>query len=440
MTVIQRMRLRFRLLSLALLLAAGMGAAQTGDFDWSAVPWACPGVKHARIHVETPRPLDVSCVRVELDTPGLSFHTTGRAAEWVENSTETRRQTTRNFLLQSRAEGRKMVMAVNGDAFSLTGHFSQEILTNLSGFAVSEGLLVSPGNGSASLVIHGDNTAFMASTNAATPTAGIHTAISGFGFCLTNGNPLPSGTDLHPRTGTGLSQDGRIVLLLTADGRRWASQGCTTNELGQWLRHFGAHTGINMDGGGSTTLARWNPSAEPGGKAELVNNPVGDGINWMDFTPEQEALWYAPSERTNGNNLGVVVAHLDIAVQPFSGSIVEGGCHRFEVGVMDARGDASYAWYKDGQPVPGAGNNPVLDVCPADRADQGAYTCRVTDQYMTVETLPATLAVEARTPVGPAAAALLCLLLAAAGAARVQEAAGSRSCAGGKRRSAARFT
>ena len=47
-----------------------------------------------------------------------------------------------------------------------------------------------------------------------------------------------------------------------------------------------------MDGGGSTTMAWWNPNAMGADKSELLNFPVGTGRNL--------AL-----ERTVGNSLGV---------------------------------------------------------------------------------------------------------------------------------------
>ena len=67
------------------------------------------------------------------------------------------------------------------------------------------------------------------------------------------------------------------------DGRQDASQGATVREVGEWLRHYGATTGINMDGGGSTTMARWNSSSR---RVEILNRPSG-------------------GERKVGSNLGV---------------------------------------------------------------------------------------------------------------------------------------
>jgi len=61
-------------------------------------------------------------------------------------------------------------------------------------------------------------------------------------------------TDRHPRTAIAKLKDGRI-LLATVDGRQpGVSVGMTLAELASLLLEFGAVDGINLDGGGSTTM------------------------------------------------------------------------------------------------------------------------------------------------------------------------------------------
>jgi len=61
-------------------------------------------------------------------------------------------------------------------------------------------------------------------------------------------------SDRHPRTAIAKLKDGRI-LLATVDGRQpGVSVGMTLAELASLLREFGAVDGINLDGGGSTTM------------------------------------------------------------------------------------------------------------------------------------------------------------------------------------------
>ncbi|MCC7537750.1 MAG: phosphodiester glycosidase family protein [Deltaproteobacteria bacterium] len=60
--------------------------------------------------------------------------------------------------------------------------------------------------------------------------------------------------DRAQRTAIGLTQDGRTLILLVADGRRRDVSGVTGAELVTMLRELGAHDAINLDGGGSSTL------------------------------------------------------------------------------------------------------------------------------------------------------------------------------------------
>ncbi|MCL5035195.1 MAG: phosphodiester glycosidase family protein [Bacteroidetes bacterium] len=59
----------------------------------------------------------------------------------------------------------------------------------------------------------------------------------------------------HPRTSIGVSRDGTEVLLVVVDGRTKKSIGVTLPELADLMMKFGAYDAVNMDGGGSSTMA-----------------------------------------------------------------------------------------------------------------------------------------------------------------------------------------
>lgn len=60
---------------------------------------------------------------------------------------------------------------------------------------------------------------------------------------------------VEPRTAVGISADSTQVYVLAVDGRNFAySTGMQLEELGAVLSALGASTGINLDGGGSTTF------------------------------------------------------------------------------------------------------------------------------------------------------------------------------------------
>ncbi len=73
---------------------------------------------------------------------------------------------------------------------------------------------------------------------------------------------------VHPRTASGITADGRLILLVV-DGRQRSSRGVDLPELAGILASTGAVSGINLDGGGSTSLIV---------AGVLVNRPSGDGI------------------------------------------------------------------------------------------------------------------------------------------------------------------
>ena len=58
----------------------------------------------------------------------------------------------------------------------------------------------------------------------------------------------------HPRSAVGFSRDSATVYLVAVDGRQNASAGMTLVELGDFLVSIGVFQGMNLDGGGSTTL------------------------------------------------------------------------------------------------------------------------------------------------------------------------------------------
>ena len=61
-------------------------------------------------------------------------------------------------------------------------------------------------------------------------------------------------TDRHPRTGIGFSADSTRLVLVTVDGRQRRSVGMTLPEFARLMMMLGVDEGLNLDGGGSTTM------------------------------------------------------------------------------------------------------------------------------------------------------------------------------------------
>lgn len=78
----------------------------------------------------------------------------------------------------------------------------------------------------------------------------------------------------HPRTAVGLADGGRRLFLVVVDGRQPGySVGMTLPELADLMMELGAHDALNLDGGGSSTMAVRTSDAEP----RVVNRPSDAG-------------------------------------------------------------------------------------------------------------------------------------------------------------------
>jgi hypothetical protein len=92
----------------------------------------------------------------------------------------------------------------------------------------------------------------------AAPLHWMHDVVSGRPVCLRDGRVVSSTASHYgtrnPRTGIGLSRDGRTLYLVVVDGRSSSSIGVTTGGLGDILLDVGAYDGLNFDGGGSSAM------------------------------------------------------------------------------------------------------------------------------------------------------------------------------------------
>src|SRR5262249_38655133 len=80
------------------------------------------------------------------------------------------------------------------------------------------------------------------------------------------------GQEPHARTAIGVSDDGRVLILLVADGYNpGVSVGFGTGDTAHVLRAAGAYQGMFFDGGGSSTLV----GRDGDGEAVVINRPAG---------------------------------------------------------------------------------------------------------------------------------------------------------------------
>lgn len=256
---------------------AVMGAAPADEWEPQWAP-LFNGIDIARLQRQEPEHLSMHAVRIDLHVPGIEFVATSSNGE---RPLETDGQKTSTFLKQSGCQ-----LAVNASPFTpVRGEEGEP--RDILGLAVSRGDAYSGAHKkSGALLITRDNKAWFSLPPFNTEDA--HTAVGGFGMLLKGGHVVCSSDKRHPRTAAGLSKDGRYLYLAVIDGRQVEhSVGATLPETAHLLQRLGAHDALNLDGGGSSTLA----IADGSGGAKILNRPIHNHVSGH--------------ERVNGNNLGV---------------------------------------------------------------------------------------------------------------------------------------
>lgn len=104
------------------------------------------------------------------------------------------------------------------------------------------------------------------------PYGSIDEAVGGGTVLCRDGKVFKFTSDIagrHPRTAAGVSEDGKTLFLVTAEGREANTPGMTQAELAELMLSLGAYNAINFDGGGSTEMVARSDT----GNIEIVNTP-----------------------------------------------------------------------------------------------------------------------------------------------------------------------
>lgn len=237
------------------------------------------GVSRSGFTLTSPRPVRAFALKIALKTPGLEFLATPANGE---REGETDARFTSTFL---RTNG--LQAAINASPFSPVVN-AEGGPEDISGLHVSRGETVSPApkDGLPALILTKDNQARI-EPNPAARAGDAWNAVCGFNIVLKGGEVVAGKTDLHPRTAAGISADGNTLVWLVVDGRQKEySGGAKTEELGTWLKSMGCSEGINLDGGGTSTLVLQGADGP-----QILNRPIHLGI--------------PGKERPSGSHLGV---------------------------------------------------------------------------------------------------------------------------------------
>jgi hypothetical protein len=269
---------------LALVLVAS--AVTVAPLSRAADTWTdpFPGVK--RLHRKTSNQ-NANALVVDLCAPGVSLRATASGEKGKKTSAFA-------SLVGAQA-------AINGDFFG-SGY-------STDGMAMSGGSLWGGADhGYVGPIAFGDNKAdVIPHEQVAGPEPWMREVVSGHPTILwggaqrdNNGDPLCS--NRHPRTAVGMSADRRTLILAVVDGRKPDRIGMTCDELSALLKELGASDGMNLDGGGSSTMV------------------VGGGV--VNYPSDG-------TERTVGNHLALYASGSGPAVScpipAFRGEFVDAG-------------------------------------------------------------------------------------------------------------------
>ncbi|MBM4037172.1 MAG: phosphodiester glycosidase family protein [Planctomycetes bacterium] len=246
------------------------------------------GIEHVELRATQPRPMRGHALRVDLQAPGIEFLATPSNGD---RPAETDGLKTSSFLAKHKCQA-----AINAAPFSPVVN-AEGAAHDIEGLQVSRGEKVSEPTQYPALLITKDNKAAVASPPFELERA--WNAVAGFGLVLKAGQVLGSDKPFHPRTAAGVSRDGRYLYLLVIDGRQQGfSEGASTAEVGEWLKLLGAWDGLNLDGGGTTTMATEGAD----GKPRVLNRPIHAGI--------------PGTERPSASHLGIRAKPLKPKEQP----------------------------------------------------------------------------------------------------------------------------
>ncbi|MGF1503796.1 MAG: phosphodiester glycosidase family protein [Chloroflexi bacterium] len=244
------------------------------------------GITYRREIRDDPRPLVIHIVSIDLTTAQVDFLVTPPE---LTGEYHVYAETTCDFIVEHGA-----FLAINADTFqpfTARGPYFSYPQTGdpvrMTGINASEGTRYAGLDDKGMLNITRDNQV----TFSAHPQQGdLYNAVSG-PLIVEDGEPRTDRQDeLDPRTAAGIA--GETLLLVVIDGRQPGySAGMTLPELAALFVELGAEYAINLDGGGSTTLAVADESSERG--CRTLNTPVDAGL--------------IGSMRPVGNHLGVIL-------------------------------------------------------------------------------------------------------------------------------------
>lgn len=244
-----------------------IGIAQEKATESEKTPgtWRLPeGVSYEHVVRQEPRPLHIHVLKIDTQAPGLSFAVVPGDDPDADGPAEVALAHPRDLAKKVDA-----IAAINTAAWAmLTDPITNKKpgyivggAADISGWVAHADRLVSPPQaGYWSVWMDASNRLRlgMIASKDELVEKGIQAkwAVSGFRGILQDGQVLVEASQVrHPRTAVGLSKDGNLFVWLVVDGRQQGySEGVSEEELAKLLIESGCSDGINLDGGGSSSM------------------------------------------------------------------------------------------------------------------------------------------------------------------------------------------
>lgn len=239
-----------------------------------------PGITYERQALSVPRPLMVHVVTIDLNdsrikpfvSPGLKnpnpqgYEMSARTVSEFVNEFDVQVAINANFFSPFREEA-------PWDFYPRSGEF-----TNTLGQSTSDGTTASPAELDWSAICFFDQNQVQIVESGICP-ANTLQAVAGNDLLVKDGKrvPLPpyvKEDKPYSRTVVAIDKIGKKLWLVLVDGKQFQySEGMTLVELTNFLLKLGVDTALNLDGGGSVTLAAKTPTG-----AKVLNAPIQNRI------------------------------------------------------------------------------------------------------------------------------------------------------------------
>ncbi|MBE9010560.1 phosphodiester glycosidase family protein [Pseudanabaenaceae cyanobacterium LEGE 13415] len=256
-----------------------------------------PGITYERQALSEPRPVMLHQVSIDLTTPGIRPFVTPGIRAVPPNRSETQARTVTEFVDEFYLQ-----LGVNANFFE---PFREETpwdfypkvgqSVNNLGQVTSNGNNYSPAQAGWSVVCFLPQNRVQFDQSGFCPKE-TEQAVAGNDLLVKDGKPVPPPPHIAPkdkpysRTVIAIDKSGKKLWLILVDGKQLQySEGLTYVEMSDYLMRLGAQTALNLDGGGSVTLAVQTPTG-----AKVLNAPIQSRIPMRERPVASHLGFFAP--------------------------------------------------------------------------------------------------------------------------------------------------